>query len=300
MKFTSMYIVCLIALFSFYSCQDSAGKRQMTPSGYEYTIYADKAGEAAKVGDYIYYYMDILDDKDSLIQSSRNNPQQPVTTIPPEGENAQARNPIMDVMLAASEGDSIGLYLPKDSIPNLPPQFSDVEYIEYRLVVQEIVDEATFKERVDKERAAAEEMAKVLQAREPEVASITKKAIEQYKKGELDSELQTVEGDLKFYIVEKGDGPLAVNGSVAEVQYYGATMDGEEFDNSFKRGRGFPLNVGTGGVIAGWDKTFPMLNEGSKVVVFIPSELAYKEMGSPPNIGPNEDLAFYIEVENVQ
>jgi FKBP-type peptidyl-prolyl cis-trans isomerase len=272
----------------------------MTPSGYEYTVYEDKAGEAAKPGDYIYYFMDIMNDKDSLIQTSRKNPQQPITTIPLDEDQAARRNPIMDVMKGLSVGDSVGLFLPKDSIPNLPPQFSNVEFIEYRLVIQEIIDEATFKERMDKEQAAAQEIAKALKEREPEVASITKKAITQYNNGELDGQLTTVEGDLKFYVVEQGDGPLAVNGSVAMVQYYGCTMDGEEFDNSFKRGRGFPLNVGAGGVIQGWDRTFPMLNEGSKVVVFIPSALAYAEMGSPPNIGPNEDLAFYIEVENVQ
>ncbi len=300
MKNSSICIVCLAALFFFQSCQDSGGARKMTPSGYEYTFYEDKAGETAKVGDYIYYFMDILDDKDSLLQTSRKNPQQPITTIPPEDDPTQQRNPIMDVMTTASVGDSIGLFLPKDSIPNLPPQFSDVAYIEYRLVVQEIVDEATFKERMDAEQAAAQEKAAALKGREAEVASITKNAIRRFNNGELDSELKTVEGDLRFYVVEQGDGPLAVNGSVAEVQYYGCTMDGEEFDNSFKRGRGFPLNVGSGGVIQGWDRTFPMLNEGSKVVVFIPADLAYGEMGSPPNIGPNADLAFYIEVENVQ
>lgn len=300
MKYSQMYMMCLAALFFFQSCQDSGSARKMTPSGYEYIVYADKSGETAKAGDYIYYYMDILNDKDSLIQSSRKNPQQPITALPKEGDETPNSNPINDIMSLSSVGDSIALFIPKDSIPQLPPQFSDVAFIEYRLVVKEIVDEATFQARVDEERAAAEEKATMLKAKEPEIADITQKAITRYKNGELDGELKIVEGDLKFYVIEQGNGPLAVNGSFAEVQYYGCTMDGKEFDNSFKRGRGIPVNVGAGGVIQGWDKTFPMLNEGSKIVLFIPADLAYGERGSPPNIGPNAELVFYMDVENVQ
>ncbi len=299
MKFNPIYLTCLAALVFFYSCEEG-GTRKMTPSGYEYTFYSDKSGDKAAPGEFIYYYLDILDDQDSLIQTTRKNPSQPVTTIPKADAPPQQGNPILDVISLASVGDSIGLFLPKDSIPSLPPEFSDVAHIEYRLVITEIVDEATFQARVDEERVQAKVVADKLQAREPEVASIMSANIEKFNKGQLASELKTVEGDLRYVILEEGTGPKAVKGKVVEAQYYGSTLDGAMFDNSFKRGRGFSLTVGIGSVIQGWDKTFPMLNEGTKAIIFIPSELAYGEMGSPPNIGPNQDLAFYVEVEKVQ
>ena len=207
---------------------------------------------------------------------------------------------MLDVLKGASVGDSIGIFLPKDSIPTLPPEFSNVAYIEYRLSVTEIVDEETYRARADQERVKAKEIADALIAREPEVASLVNSTLDRFNKGQLTNELKTVEGDLKYLIIEEGTGPRAENGKAVAAQYYGSTYDGNMFDNSFKRGRGFTLTVGTGSVIQGWDKTFPMLNEGTKAMIFIPSALAYGEMGSPPNIGPNQDLAFYVEIESVQ
>jgi len=279
----------------------SQSTSQMTKTGYEYKLYHDEAGAIAKPGQYVYYFLDVLNDRDSLIQTNRKNPSRAVTMIPLSEDIAGAPlNPIMDVMMMSSVGDSIGLILPKDSIPNLPPQFSDITHIEYKIVVQEIVDEAVYKDRVEKERAEAQIIAEQLKARESDVADLVTSTIKKYNDGSLKNDLKTVEGDLQYLIIEEGTGPLAENGSVALAQYYGSKLDGESFDNSFKRGRGFPVNVGSGGVIQGWDKTFPYLKEGDKAFIFIPSDLGYGATGSPPNIGPDEDLVFYVEIENVQ
>ena len=39
---------------------------------------------------------------------------------------------------------------------------------------------------------------------------------------------------------------------------------------------------------------------GSKWQLFIPSELAYMERGSPPKIGPNSTLVFDIELLSIK
>lgn len=295
------YLALLVSIsFLLWSCGGGSSAK-MTNTGYEYTFYNDASSAVAQPGQYVYYYLDILNDRDSLLQTNRKNPQRSVTMIPLGEDTAGAPpNPIMDVMMLSSVGDSIGLILPKDSIPNLPPQFSDIKHIEYKIVVTEIVDEEVYKQRVDEERAAAQVIAEKLQAREGEVAELVTSTIKKYNSGSLKNDLKTIEGDLKYLIIEEGTGPVAENGTVALAQYYGSKLDGESFDNSFKRGRGYPVNVGGGGVIQGWDKTFPYLKEGDKAFIFIPSDLGYGAMGSPPNIGPNEDLVFYVEIENVQ
>ncbi len=293
------YIVILLAsCMIIVSCSESSSLK-MTDSGYQYKFYKDSSTEIVQPGQYVYYYLDIFNDRDSLLQSTRKNPNQPITLIPLEDDPAMPPNPIMDVIKLCSVGDSVGIILPKDSIPNLPPQFSDIKHIEYKVVITEAVDEATYQERADKERAAAEVIAQQLQAREGEVAELVSSLIKKYNDGQLDNELQTAEGELKYLILEEGAGANAENGTVAVAQYYGAKLNGESFDNSFKRGRGYPVNVGAGGVIQGWDKAFPFFKEGTKAMIFIPSDLAYGEMGSPPNIGPNEDLVFYVEIEEV-
>jgi len=274
---------------------------KMTDTGFEYKFYTDASSELAQPGQYVYYYLDILNDRDSLLQTNRKNPVRSVTMIPTtEATVGAPPNPIMDVMMLSSVGDSIGLILPRDSIPNLPPEFSDIKHIEYKIVIEEIVNEDVYKQRVDEERAEAQILAEKLQAREGEVAELVTSTIKKYNAGSLKNDLKTIDGDLQYLILEEGTGPLAENGTVALAQYYGSKLDGETFDNSFKRGRGYPVNVGSGGVITGWDKAFPFLKEGTKAFIFIPSEFAYKEKGSPPNIGPDEDLVFYVEIENVQ
>jgi len=281
------------------ACQSSSPTESMTKSGYKYTFYTDAAGDVAQAGQYVYYEFDILSHTDSLLQSYRNNPNKPISKIPANDAEESQRNPIVDVLSMASVGDSIGVFLPKDSIPSMPPQFSHIPYVEYRLAVTDILNEEEYQARVTKEREEAQVIAQGLQAKEADIAALVKSTIDQYNAGSILKDLIVVEGELKYFLHEEGSGPVADIGNTVLAQYYGCNMDGSEFDNSFKRGRGYPFTIGQGGVIKGWDLGFRGLKEGTKATLFVPSELAYGEMGSPPNIGPNADLAFYIEVEKV-
>ncbi len=293
-------LLFFLGISLIWSCGDTAGKK-MTESGYEYQIYSDKAGDIAQPGQYVYFNLDILNDQDSVLQTYRNNPQIPVVQIPLEGDVAPGpANPIMDVLAMCSVGDSAGMFLPKDSIPQLPPQFAGYPFFEYRVSVVDILNEEEYKTKIEAEQKKAQEAAVILQAREADVAEMIKSTINKYNKNQLGDDLKIIEGDLKYVLHEEGTGPQIENGKVVLAQYYGAKLDGEEFDNSFKRGRGYPFTVGNRAVIAGWDVGFTALREGSKATLFIPAEMAYGEAGSPPNIAPNTDLVFYVEIEQVQ
>ena len=78
----------------------------------------------------------------------------------------------------------------------------------------------------------------------------------------------------------------------------GTLINGKVFDSSYKRGKPatFPLN----GVIKGWQEVLPMMPQGSKWKVFIPSELAYGTRGAGGDIGPNETLIFDIELMEIK
>jgi len=298
MKFSKLIFFLGVSLI--WSCGDTASKK-MTKNGYEYQIYSDESGDKAQPGQYVYFDLDILNDQDSVLQTYRNNPQVPVVQIPLEGAVTPGpANPLMDLLAMCSVGDSAGMFLPKDSLPQLPTQFEGFPFFEYRVTVVDILDEDEYKAKVEKEQKIAQESAVILQAREADVAEMIKSTIDKYNNNQLGNDLKVIEGDLKYVLHEEGTGPQIEKGKVVLAQYYGAKLDGEEFDNSFKRGRGFPFTVGTGSVIPGWDTGFTALREGSKATLFIPAELAYGEAGSPPNIGPNADLVFYVEIDQVQ
>jgi len=108
----------------------------------------------------------------------------------------------------------------------------------------------------------------------------------------------TLESGIQYKVITEGKGQKPTLNDTVVAHYRGTLIDGTEFDSSYKRGEPatFPLN----GVIKGWQDVLPLMAEGSKWQVFIPSDLAYGERGAGANIGPNETLIFDIELVKVQ
>jgi len=101
--------------------------------------------------------------------------------------------------------------------------------------------------------------------------------------------------------IVKGKGAPAKNGDTVIVQYVGVSFStGEEFDASWDRGQPFPVALGTGSVIQGWEKGLVGIRKGGRRMLTIPPELAYGREGYPPAIAPNETLVFVIDAVDVQ
>ena len=99
-----------------------------------------------------------------------------------------------------------------------------------------------------------------------------------------------------FAIIE-GTGPPVKSGQTLTVEYVGQLYpDGKVFDESWSRDEPVTVGIGTGNVIPGWDQGLTGPNVGSRVVLTIPSDLAYGKAGSPPDIGKNADLVFVIDI----
>lgn len=103
---------------------------------------------------------------------------------------------------------------------------------------------------------------------------------------------------LTFDDVKTGTGEPAEAGDLLLVQYVGKLKkNGEVFDSNLDPSKApFPVRVGAGNVIKGWDEGLVGMKKGGMRKLHIPSALAYGEAGSPPKIGPNEDLEFEVTV----
>lgn len=109
--------------------------------------------------------------------------------------------------------------------------------------------------------------------------------------------IKTTKSGLQYKVVKSGSGKTPKLNDRVTTHYRGTLIDGTEFDSSYKRNQPatFPVN----GVIGGWTEALQLMKEGDKWQLFIPSDLAYGERGSGPDIGPNEVLIFDIELLKV-
>ena len=93
---------------------------------------------------------------------------------------------------------------------------------------------------------------------------------------------------------QKGSGPNPKPTDTVKVHYKGTLIDGKTFDSSYDRGQPaqFPLN----GVIPCWTEAVQTMKVGGKARIVCPSELAYGERGSPPQMRGGATLVFDIEL----
>jgi FKBP-type peptidyl-prolyl cis-trans isomerase FkpA len=110
--------------------------------------------------------------------------------------------------------------------------------------------------------------------------------------------VHTTSSGLQYKVITEGHGKSPKATDTVLVHYRGTTIDGTEFDSSYKRNEpiSFPLN----GVIPGWTEGVQLMKEGGKIQLFIPSNLAYGSRGAGGVIAPDSTLVFDIELLKVQ
>lgn len=149
------------------------------------------------------------------------------------------------------------------------------------------------------------------------------KQLEKIKKGlatEFEaqkSEAQRTDSGLLYIVLEEGNGTKPKTGDMAMIHYAGYYEDGNLFDTSVleiakkfdnvnpqKESRGMyrPMTLEVSpdaGIIPGFKEGIMLMEEGSKIRLFIPYYLAYGEAGYGP-IPPKTDLVFDLELTEIQ
>jgi cyclophilin family peptidyl-prolyl cis-trans isomerase len=124
----------------------------------------------------------------------------------------------------------------------------------------------------------------------------------------------TTPSGLTYKIVQKGTDVKPIDGSTFYFHYAGYFEDGSLFDSSYEdvnktygkydenraaqNGyQAFPFQAGKkDGMIPGFLEGLSLMSYGDKVVLFIPSNLAYGERGAGGVIPPNATLIFEMEM----
>jgi FKBP-type peptidyl-prolyl cis-trans isomerase FklB len=99
---------------------------------------------------------------------------------------------------------------------------------------------------------------------------------------------------LQYKVIKEGTGVKPTAQQKVTTHYKGTSIDGKEFDSSYKRGQ--PATFGVTQVIPGWTQALQLMPLGSVWELYIPSELAYGARGAGTVIPPHSALIFQIEL----
>lgn len=101
--------------------------------------------------------------------------------------------------------------------------------------------------------------------------------------------------ELQIIDMSEGTGDVVPEGATITAHYTGALCkDGTIFQSSKDFGR--PITFGLNQVIAGWTEGVPGMKVGGVRRLVIPAAKAYGPQSPAPNIPPNSDLVFDIEL----
>lgn len=108
--------------------------------------------------------------------------------------------------------------------------------------------------------------------------------------------VKTTESGLQYEVLTQGTGIKPTAEDTVTVNYVGTLLNGQEFDNSYKRGQ--PISFPLGTVIRGWTEGLQLMSTGSKFKFYIPYQLGYgtNDTGAIP---PGSTLVFEVELLEV-
>jgi hypothetical protein len=120
----------------------------------------------------------------------------------------------------------------------------------------------------------------------------------------LTGEIKTENG-VRYIDELIGSGAPLQQGQTVAVHYTGWLTNGRQFDSSIPRNQPYPVQLGRGGVIDGWQIGLASMRVGGKRRLIIPPELAYgsqdrRDQDGNIVIPANSTLIFDVEAVSAQ
>lgn len=166
----------------------------------------------------------------------------------------------------------------------------------YEVEVLDVRSKEEYRKEMKEERvredAKREKEKEELKKKEPDL-------IEGYLE-DNDIEVKPTESGLYYIETEEGSGDYPKEGDEVEVNYKLYFLDGELLQDSRQSGKPYSFEIGSDGVIKGWNEAIPLMKEGGKAKILLPSKLAYGEMGRGRRIPPYTPLLFEVELLDIK
>lgn len=296
MKVTNVAIAACVAL-ALGACSNVDFKK--TKGGMPYKVFSGKGSKEVDSGNIVKLQI-IQKIHDSVTYDSYK------TGMPVYVPVSASGNPydFTEVLPSLKQGDSLYTVQAMDTFiarapQQIPPNFKKGDKIETNI---KIVDVFKTAEEAQKDEAAERNMAFDRDTTVQNQMGKDVALINNYLKTNNINAQKTGKGTY-VQILNEGAGAPVAEGKFVSLKYTGSTFEGKVFDTNEDASKGHtePLvfQVGSPGMIKGFDEGLRPLREGSKAKLFIPSVLAYGPQPPSPDIKPFENLIFNIEVLKV-
>lgn len=107
-------------------------------------------------------------------------------------------------------------------------------------------------------------------------------------------DMKRAEAGYYFQIIDLGKGQQPKWGDRLKVHYNVYQLNGQIIDSTYEKGKTFDFYLGN--VIPGWNDALTRIQVGGKILILLPSSLAYGEEGLGEMVPPNKCLVFEIEL----
>lgn len=278
-------IVFLGAALTLSACS----RDREAPNGRKVRVFREGTGTFARPGEFLIASMVVKDAKDSIWRDTR---EQNLPMIIPVGDEAAIANEkgIESAFRIMKLNDSCAVDIDAKTLfrdQPLPPGVKPEDQITFIFSVKDITNQAGVA-KVQQE-LQTRQMAEARKEVDTQVAR-DGEAIDAYLAAKGIVAIKDSTG-LRYVIKKVGTGPKPTLASILTVKYRGTFMDtGKEFDKNDKLV--YPLAQ----FIDGWKVGFQLLPKGSVATLYVPSGMGYGASGYPPDIPPNANLVFEVEL----
>jgi FKBP-type peptidyl-prolyl cis-trans isomerase FkpA len=267
----------------------ACSKDREAPNGRKVRVFREGTGTFAKPGEFLITSMVVKDAKDSVWRDTREHDLPMI--IPVGDESAITKETGVESAFRVMKlNDSCAVDIDAKTLfrdQPLPPGVKPEDLITFTFSVKDITNQAGVAKI--QQQLQARQVAEANKEVEAQVMRDAE-AIDAYlaAKGIVATKDST---GLRYVIKKLGNGPKPIMTSILTVKYRGTFMDsGKEFDHNDR------LEYPLARFIEGWKVGFQMLPKGSVATLYVPSGMAYGANGYPPDIPPNANLVFEVEL----
>ncbi|HEY8075748.1 MAG TPA: FKBP-type peptidyl-prolyl cis-trans isomerase [Labilithrix sp.] len=103
-------------------------------------------------------------------------------------------------------------------------------------------------------------------------------------------------GEPRVEVLAQGTGEPATVGETVRVDYVAKLADGTKLHDTHSVGEPSEIIIGSTKTICGFEKALVGMRPGEQRRVTVPAALAFGEAGRTPDVPPNADLVFVVDL----